>query len=198
MPESVILEPVSAFAGLAWPSPERGEAGLVVSERRGLGIATVTQRPGGHAGLSALLLQDHDLALTEGPTVSVGRDLAFVGIGPGQWLAVQPEGGWRFARTLGEALAGHAAVADQSSGYGVLRLSGPKARAVLAKGVPIDLHPAVFRPGDAAVTLAGHVGIVLWQVDAAPIYDVAVFRSFAGSFWHWLTESAAEFGLAVE
>jgi hypothetical protein len=25
-----------------------------------------------------------------------------------------------------------------------------------------------------------------------------VFRSLAGSFWHWLSESAAEFGLAVD
>ena len=27
--------------------------------------------------------------------------------------------------------------------------------------------------------------------------DIAVFRSLAGSFWTWLTDSAAEFGYAV-
>ena len=27
---------------------------------------------------------------------------------------------------------------------------------------------------------------------------LAVFRSYAGSFWHWLETSGAEFGIALE
>ena len=191
------LQPVSAFAGLAQPMPASGTAGLTVTERRGLGLATVTLRQNGREGFASALSSAYDLALTDGPKVSAGRDFTLVGTGPRSWLAVQPGGGWHFARQLGQTLAGSAAVADQSSGYAVVRLSGPKVRQVLAKGVPVDLHPSAFQPGDAAVTLAGHVGIVLWQVDATPTYDIAVFRSFAGSFWHWLSESAAEFGMAV-
>ena len=30
------------------------------------------------------------------------------------------------------------------------------------------------------------MGVTLWQVDDAPTYDIAVFRSLAGSFWKWL------------
>ena len=97
----------------------------------------------------------HGLALADGPSVSVGGDLALVGTGPRSWLALQPGGGWRFARGLAATLDGVAAVADQSSGYAVLRLTGPSLRATLAKGVPIDLHPSAFQPGSAAVTLAG-------------------------------------------
>jgi heterotetrameric sarcosine oxidase gamma subunit len=63
--------------------------------------------------------------------------------------------------------------------------------------VPIDLHPREFAPGHAAVTLAGHIGIHLWQVDAVPSYDIAVFRSLAAALWQWLAESSQEFGLAV-
>lgn len=37
----------------------------------------------------------------------------------------------------------------------------------------------------------------LWQVDQMPTYDIAVSRSFAGSFWHWLETSAATVGFAV-
>jgi len=37
----------------------------------------------------------------------------------------------------------------------------------------------------------------LWQIDDSPTYDIAVPRSLAASFWHWLAESAAEFGLDV-
>ncbi len=38
----------------------------------------------------------------------------------------------------------------------------------------------------------------LWQVDEAPTYEIAVPASFAGSFWHWLSDAAAEYGYVVE
>jgi heterotetrameric sarcosine oxidase gamma subunit len=79
----------------------------------------------------------------------------------------------------------------------VLRLSGPKVRATFEKGLGVDLHPGSFRPGDAAVTACAHLGVILWQIDEAPTYEVAVFRSLASRFWHWLSESAAEYGLRI-
>lgn len=197
MAEAAKLSAVSAFARLAVPTAIGAPAGVTVRERRDLGLAIVTVRKGAASRLASALLDEFGLTLADGPKVSSSNDLAFVGIGPGTWLAVKPGGGWRFATDLAGRVAGIAAVADQSSGYGVLRLEGPRVRDVLAKGVPIDLDPSVFRPGDAAVTLAGHVGIVLWQAGEEPGYDVAVFRSYAESFWAWLTASAAEFGLSV-
>jgi sarcosine oxidase subunit gamma len=79
----------------------------------------------------------------------------------------------------------------------VLRLSGARVRDVLAKGLPIDLHPRAFRTGDATTSIISHIGIQLWQVDDAPTYDIVFFRSLAGSFWKWLTDSAAEYGYRV-
>jgi sarcosine oxidase subunit gamma len=108
------------------------------------------------------------------------------------------EQGHRFEATLRECFAGLASVCDQSDGRCVIRISGPSARDVLAKGIPLDLHPRVFGPGQAAVTLAAHIGVHIWQIDDMPTYEIAVFRGFAGSFWHWLMESAAEFGGVVE
>ena len=69
-----------------------------------------------------------------------------------------------------------------------IRVSGPKARDALAKGVPIDLHPRAFRSGDAAVTTVAHIGVHLWQLDDTPTYEIAVFRSFARDFWRWLMQ----------
>lgn len=54
------------------------------------------------------------------------------------------------ARDLGQRLRGLASIFDQSGGRTVLRLSGPRARDVLAKGLPIDLHSRAFGPGSAA------------------------------------------------
>ena len=77
-----------------------------------------------------------------------------------------------------------------------MRISGPRARDALAKGVHIDLHPSAFLPGDAAVTAVAYIGVHFWQVDAAPTYEFAMFRSFAVSFGEWLVDAAAEFGVA--
>lgn len=191
------LREISAFSGFAAPNLVAGAPGVTVVERTGLGLATVTARKGQGEKLAGLVRDAYGIDLVDGPKVSGGAGAAFIGTGPGIWLAVKEDDGWRFARELAAALGEAAAVSDQSSGYGVLRVGGPRIRPTLAKGVPIDLHPSAFQPGDAAVTLASHVGIVLWQVDAAPTYDIAVFRSLSGSFWHWLSASAAEFGMAV-
>ena len=102
-----------------------------------------------------------------------------------------------FEATLRRDLAGLAAVIDQSDGRAVFRVGGPKARDAFAKGIPLDLDRSVFRPGDTALTSAGHFNVHLWQVDETPTYEVAVFRSFARSFGDWLMEAAAEFGVSV-
>ena len=98
---------------------------------------------------------------------------------------------------LAPVFAGLASVAEQSDGRTVLRIAGPKARDVLAKGLPIDLHPRVFRPGDTALTVAALIGVQIWQTNEAPTYELAVFRGFARSFWNFLTESAAEYGCEI-
>ncbi len=46
------------------------------------------------------------------------------------------------------------------------------------------------------------MGVTLWRLedhsDGTPVFEIVVFRSLAGSFWHALSESAAEFGLVME
>jgi sarcosine oxidase subunit gamma len=76
-------------------------------------------------------------------------------------------------------------------------VSGPHAREVLAKGLPIDLHPSVFGSGSAATSTISLMGVQLWQVDDAPTFDMAIFRSVSASFWRWLTASAGEYGYEV-
>ena len=73
----------------------------------------------------------------------------------------------------------------------MLRLSGDGARQLLQRGAAIDLHPSVFAAGGGAVTMIAHVGVIFWQVDDRPTYDIATFRSYADNFRHWLDESAA-------
>jgi heterotetrameric sarcosine oxidase gamma subunit len=77
-----------------------------------------------------------------------------------------------------------------------LRLSGPRARDVLAKGLAIDLDPRVFPAGSAATSALSHMGVLVWRGEAET-YDIVLFRSVAESFWRWLSASAAEYGYDV-
>jgi len=173
-----------------------GDAGVVVSEVRGGGLATVTARKGRRAVLVDAARSAFGVQLPVLPRRVEGRDMAFIWSGPDQWLAFRhpaPAAGMEAA--LAGPLAGLAAIVDQSHGRTLLRVTGPRVRDALAKGLAIDLHPREFKTGYAALTAVAHIGVHLWQTDDRPTYEFAIPRGFALSFWHWLESSAAEFGL---
>jgi len=192
------LQAKSALAGLAIPGRygKAGEPGILITERLGLGLATVAARKG--APVRAAVKASYGMQLPDDSAIVQGPEVSFVGYGPGQWLAVSETlAGETLARDLAQRLKGLASISDQSGGRTVLRVKGPRTRDVLAKGLPIDLHPGVFFPGSAATSTISLMGVQLWQVDDAPTYDIALFRSVSASFWRWLTASAAEFGYEV-
>ena len=89
-----------------------------------------------------------------------------------------------------------ASVTDQSHGRITIRISGARARAVLAKGTPIDLYTDEFPVGKSALTQMAHVGVHLTRTGKDE-FTLSVFRGFSESFWEWLTSQAAEFGYQV-
>ncbi len=112
-------------------------------------------------------------------------------MGPDRWLAVSDASSPVLHDLLVLELAGVAAVCDQGDAYAVFAVSGPAAACVLAKGVPLDLHPSAFGADAVAATLVAHMGVILWY--AVSGYRIAVFRSYGASFQHWLEGAAAEF-----
>ena len=173
-------------------------AGVAVCERNDLALATVIARHGAETALAVRVRETFGVELPMTPHRVASGKIAFVWAGPGHWLATaEGETGHRFEARLRAALAGLASVSNQSDGRAVLRIAGPRARAAFAKGLPVDLDPAVMQPGAALVSAIAHIGVHLWQVDAAPTYEIAVPRSYTLSFWHWLEASTAEYGLTV-
>ena len=195
------LHPLSALSGIAVPGRYgrgEGEPSLVITELTGLGLATVACRKGQAAALSAAVRKAYGLDLPASSRVAQGAAVRFIGYGPGQWLAVSEAlANEALASELAAKLQGLASVSDQSGGRTVLRVSGNRARDVLAKGLPIDLDPRPFPLGSAATSAISHIGVQLWQADDTRSYDIAIFRSLSESFWRWLTASAAEFGYEV-
>jgi len=199
---SVTLMPRAPFAGLPdWPSIPVGGCGVVVEDRDGLGIATVQARKACVEDLAQRLRERFSIELPAGAVRTTSGNFALAGTAPGTWLATCEEGGNGFAYELRETLADLASISDQSDGYAVLRLSGPSVRDTLYKLVPVDLHPGVFPVGGVAATVAAHIGVTLWRLrdDAndQPVFEMAVYRSFAADFWQALCTSASAFGVAA-
>lgn len=182
------LKASSAF--LDWT--EIKGTGITASRRDELTIASVAAARGKFSLLNAAVQGAYGVALPETPQrVALGEGIQAVWAGPEQWLLVADRGTNRdLSAELAPKLRGLAAVTDQSDARAVVRVSGPRARDVLAKGLPIDLHPRAFPADGAAITHASHIGVILWQVDETPTYDLAMFRSFADSFASWLRHAA--------
>ena len=148
-------------------------------------IASLAAFSGRAAELSALVRDLWGVALPLTPRRVAAEAIAFIWAGPERWLVTAP-----IADDLEELLRRHlgelAAVTDQSHGRIVLRLGGAGIRDLLAKLIGIDLHPRRFRTGDAALTLAGHIPVHIWQIDDTPTYEIAVPRSLAESLYESL------------
>jgi sarcosine oxidase subunit gamma len=175
--------------------------GVTAAVLDGFGLATVLARKGSSQTLAQRARERFGIDLPTAPTLSAASGVAFAGTGPGAWLAMADRGGNGFAAKLMTDLDGVASVSDQSDGYVLIRLTGARVRDALSKLVPIDLHPRAFKAGDVASTVASHIGVTLWRPadgpDAAHVFEVALFRSLARSFWHALADAAAEYGFAV-
>ncbi len=196
------LTPHSALQGFAIPGrygAANGEPGVSISDRVDLALAAVMARKGAEDALAKRVRDVFALDLPMRPRRAASGSLALVWAGPGHWLAVAEGGdGSSFEGLLRHDLSNLASISDQSDGRAVVRVAGARVRDALAKGVPVDLNARAFAAGDAAVTTVGHIGVHLWQLDEAPTYEFAVFRSYAAAFWRWLIDSAAEFGVTVK
>jgi len=133
-------------------------------------------------------------------TTSRRDDVLALWLGPDEWLLHAPlDRTSDFDRALREGLAGqHAALVDVTDQWTVLRLSGERARTVLAKGCPLDLHPRVFRATGCAQSRYLKAGVLIDQADDVPSYDIRVHRSFAKYLWTALVDAAREFALPAE
>jgi sarcosine oxidase subunit gamma len=200
MSESFTWAPRGAWAGIVPSGPfgAPGAAGVRVEPREGLGIASLIVAEGFEAALAEACKARFGLDLPMTPLTITSATHALAWTGPGQWLLIaEDRAGLR--SDLG-ALAGRAAITEQSDGRASLRLSGPRVREALAKGCMIDLHPAAFPAGSAALTSIAHIGVHLWRIADGPdgaVFEIMAPRSMAGSFWSWFSASAAEFGCQV-
>jgi sarcosine oxidase subunit gamma len=196
----VSLAARSALSGIALPGRygRAGATGFVIEEVTDFAFASIICKRDKRFALINAVNTAFGVALPDGPRRVTRGHVTFAGVGPDQWIAsADASDATGFAARVRARLGPFAAVSDQSDARLVLRVSGSRVRDVLAKGVPVDLHPKAFRPGDVACTVVGYITTQIDMLDDAPTYQLAAPRSMAGSFWSWFTASAAEFGYEV-
>lgn len=102
-------------------------------------------------------------------------------LGPDEWLAV------------GAVPDGIPAL-DVSGHRTLLEIRGRQARALLARGCPLDLDARVFGRERCAQTLLARVDVILWRLEPRPdgaedAFAVLVRSSFARSLVAWLRDA---------
>jgi sarcosine oxidase subunit gamma len=171
--------------------------GVRIAERPGLGQVNL-RGDGAEEGFRRAAEKALGLTLPEAGRSAAAGPVTALWLGPDEWLVVTDGGGGEAADTLGRALTGiDAAVTDVNDARTVIRLAGPGARDVLAKGCTLDLHRRVFGPGQVAQSTLAKADVILFQVagdDASggPAYDIHVGRSFAEYLWLWLEDAASD------
>ena len=176
---------------LAWNlrgDPARADFSAAVETALGVSLPT---RPKASAQGIALPKQLH--------AGERGGSGALLCLGPRSWLLVagQPaaNGAFEAARkALGDA---DGALFDVSSSYVAWTISGDVAARVLNRGCPLDLHPHVFRPGDCAQSLLGHVNALIYRLDERSAFIVMVARSFAADAREQLQTYASTDGYRI-
>ena len=206
MGDSFLRHSPLAHLGLAARATEdvaELEVGVLMGERPYRGLVNL-RGPAGDKTFDEAVQKALGVALPSEPNSTTGQDdLRVFWLGPDEWWVVTPGDGPAMADKLRAALAGQkAAVTDVSESRTCIHISGARARDLLSKGCPLDLHPRVFSAGRCAQSLCAKAMITLHQVaddsdGGGPAYDVYVLNSFAEYLWLWLEDAAREYGLRV-
>ena len=102
-----------------------------------------------------------------------------------------PDAAAGLVERLEQQLSGlHVAVNDISGGQVLWQLPGADVPSLLAKGCTLDLSPQAFGAGACAQTGLAKANILLGCIDAAPVYEIIVRRSFSEYLERWLRQNS--------
>lgn len=126
------------------------------------------------------------------PVLPNAAPFAVRAVSPGQWFLVGDNALSHHELTALSASLKPAEIVDQTGGRVRLRVSGPKATRVLAKGTAIDFSLVAFPVGASAMTLIGHIGAHITRT-GDDTFEVMALRGFAESLWDELDHMSHEF-----
>ena len=180
----------SFLEGETGNGPENTAADLEV--RPGYGYLNLRGEPNSERFMQTVQKTLEQPLPAEAGTFTSGQHTIYR-LGPDEWLVVSELGSENeTAGLLAENLAGQCySLVDVTGGQIMMRLRGPRAREVLARGCTLDLHPSAFKAGRCAQTTLAKTSMLIALADDAPTFDIIVRRSFAEYAARWLRHSGA-------
>ena len=179
MSEAAAIAPQSALMGAH-------HAGRVVLADAGLiGMVSIRGDLGDGAFRAAVAeVTGHEVPDQRGMIGNAAGGLGWMS--PDELMAFCPHAqAEALAQRLRDRLAGtHHMVTVLSDARAEIRLSGAGWREVLAKGAPVDLHPASFTHGEIRRSRLGQVPVAFWATETGA--ELVCFRSVAGFVFEWL------------
>jgi len=133
----------------------------------------------------------HELPQSAREVGHAGADV-LMRIAPDQYWLITTDRGR--AATLDAAMPGDVgAVLSLTASRSRIVIEGADARAVLAKLLPLDLHPIAFPVGCFAQTGMHHVGGLLYRA-GADRYEYFALRTYGATMWEAIADAALPFG----
>ena len=144
-------------------------------------------------GMAALQDKSNKAYITSLPdcgnsTVSKDGLVRFLGVQSNQIFALFDFDGEDAVSVLANQLGNSGYYTDQSDSWVMLRLSGPKALAVLERICPLDLSPGIFGPSSVTRTAMEHLSTIILRESLENFFFMSP-RSSARSFLHALETS---------
>jgi len=176
-----------------------GTLGVSIAELTDFELVQIMARRGQSDAVRQACAEGYGKAAPGTPQAVEADGALLIWSGPDQFLVLSPRGSaMEKARSL---FSGTASLSEQSDGRSLIRISGTRARDMLAKVCSVDLHPSVFAVGAAAATSIDHTPVNLWRgADSSgeAVFHLLVFATFAESLWHTLLDSGAEYGISID
>lgn len=110
-------------------------------------------------------------------------------------MRIAPQQVWCVGVSTLPDLPASCLVTSLSSGRCRLRLEGAKARAVLARALPVDVREQTLKPGQFVMTGVHHTPVLVHCIEANAFHIYAL-RTFAVTVWEWLVDAGE--GLSAE
>ena len=165
---------------------------LKIKELKDLNIFQVAKFKKSSADVSQIKIDDVSLPLSN-PSVSCNSDIRILWTGPDTWTFISEN-------PLKEKIASSFnnidfGITDLSHSRAAIQIQGDNAIDVLKKGSPLNFNEDQFSVNSSANTTYNGINILIDFISLDPkTLNIYSLRSFGGSFYHSITDSALEYG----
>ncbi|WP_201781315.1 sarcosine oxidase subunit gamma [Sphingomonas sp. Leaf357] len=138
------------------------------------------------------LCQALDIVLPRTTNHAAGEAPRALVLAPGEWMLVsRPLDRGAFHNAARGTRVAH--LADVGAGLVVYAVEGRRARDLIAKGCPLDLHPRVFGEGRCAQSSLAQIFVIIDRVPGQDVFHVYADASYARHLDLWFEDAAIEF-----